>query len=228
MGTHKLPGSRKAPQVKLGKDSGLAGPQVYPQVYAVLPLLKNASDLVHPQPRTARTARSQKECLFSPPLNFLSPFHPEPAPVKPRPLLAHRSAATGVGDDFTLESAMVRAPSLVLWPERRVPRRLSPFSSRTMPAVADLPSPRARRPAAAPPPGRAPRFSVRPSRFHDLLKSARRGAQPLDPPHAGIPPGPPVAMPSISLGTPELPASMSGPTCPPSRSSRSISAGLAL
>lgn len=214
--------------MKLGKDSGLAGPQVYPQVYAVLPLLKNASDLVHPQPSYCPNS-SLSEGV---PVLSTSEFSLS-IPSRTRPCEA---------------SALTRPPKRCYRGRRRLhagkchgqgavpcPLAGAAHTAEAQPLLlAD--DARGRGPplsqgasaAAAPSPGRAPRFSVRPSRFHDLLKSARRGAQPLDPPHAGIPPGPPVAMPYISLGTPELPASMSGPTCPPSRSSRSISAGLAL
>lgn len=126
------------------KDSGLAGPQVYPQVYAVPSLLRNASDLVHPRRSYCRAAKRGSVLSTSefplcthldPPLRSLGPH----SPTERCDLGLRRLSRWEVPWSAC-------SPLAPLWPERRGPRTLGPSSSLSAPAVSDATSPKAHRP----------------------------------------------------------------------------------
>lgn len=192
------------------KDSGLAGPQVYPQVYAVPSLLRNASDLVHPRRSYCRAAKRGSVLSTSefplcthldPPLRSLGPH----SPTERCDLGLRRPSRWEV----PWSACRPLAP---LWPERRGPRRLGPSSSLSAPAVSDATSPKAHR----------PRLLLLgdqrlPLPCVPLISRPLKGGAPcgpaLGPPSCRNLPGTPVVMPSVSLGTPGLPVPRPSPAC---------------
>lgn len=158
---------------------------MYPQVYAVPSLLRNASDLVHPR---RSYCRPRNKDPFSPPLNFLS-APTSTLPCEASVLTRPRSAVTWVCDGRHAGKCHG---------QRAVP--LLPSGLSGVARGRSAPPPRCPLPRSPTPP--LPRrigrgcscsgtsdslFRVSLS-FHGLLKAVRLAAQPWDPPHVGISP----------------------------------------